>query len=30
MRYSTEPKYRKCVEGYGVLSIAKKFSDKHG
>ena len=30
MRYSTEPKYRKYVEGYGFLSFATKFRDKHG
>ena len=29
MRYSTEPKYRKYVEGYGFLSFAKKFGDKY-
>ena len=28
MRYSTEPKYRKCVKGYGFLSFARKFGDK--
>ena len=30
MRYSTEPKYRKYVEGYGILSFARKFGDKYG
>ena len=30
MRYSLEPKYRKYVQGYGFLSFAKKFGDKHG
>ena len=30
MRYSTEPKYRKCVKGYRFLSFARKFSDKYG
>ena len=30
MRYSTEPKYRKYVKGYGSLSIARKFGGKHG
>ena len=30
MRYSTEPKYRKYVKGYGFLSFAKWFSDKYG
>ena len=28
MRYSTEPKYRKCVKGYRFLSFARKFCDK--
>ena len=30
MRYSTEPKYRKCIKGYGFLWFAKKFGDKYG
>ena len=30
MRYSTEPKFRKYIEGYGLLSFARKFGDKHG
>ena len=30
MRYSTGPKYWKCVEGYGLLSLAKKYGDKYG
>ena len=30
MRYSTEPKYRKYVKGYGLLSFAKQFGDKYG
>ena len=30
MRYSTEPKYRKYVEGYGFLLFARKFGDKYG
>ena len=30
MRYSTEPKYRKYVKGYGFLSFARKFVDKYG
>ena len=30
MRYSTEPEYRKDVEGYGFLSFARKFGDKYG
>ena len=29
MRYSTEPKYRKCIKGYGFLSFARKFGDKY-
>ena len=29
-KYSTEPKYRKYVEGYGFLSFARKFGDKYG
>ena len=29
MRYLTEPKYRKHVEGYGVLSFARKFGDEY-
>ena len=29
MRYSTEPKFRKYVEGYDLLSFAKKFGDKY-
>ena len=29
MRYSTEPKYRKFVEGYNFLSFARKFGDKY-
>ena len=29
-RYSTEPKYRKYVEGYGFLLFARKFRDKNG
>ena len=29
MRYSTEPKYRKYVKGYGFLSSAKKFGNKY-
>ena len=28
--YSTKPKYRKYVEGYGFLSFARKFGDKYG
>ena len=30
MRYSTEPEYRKYVEGYSFLSFARKFGDKYG
>ena len=30
MRYSTEPRFRKYVKGYGFLSFAKKFGDKYG
>ena len=30
MRHSTEPKYKKYVEGYGFLSFARKFGDKCG
>ena len=30
MRYSTEPKFRKYVQGHGFLSFAKKFKDKYG
>ena len=30
MRYSTERKFIKYVKGYGVLSFARKFSDKYG
>ena len=30
MRYSTEPKYRKYVEGYSFLSFARNFGDKYG
>ena len=30
MRYSTEPRLRKYVEGYGFLSFARKFGDKYG
>ena len=29
MRYSTEPKYRKYVKGYGFLSFSRKFGDKY-
>ena len=30
MRYSTESKHRKYVEGYGFLSFARKSGDKNG
>ena len=30
MRYSLEPKYRKYVQGYGILSFSRKFGDKYG
>ena len=30
MRYSTEPRFRKYVKGYGFLSYAKKFGNKYG
>ena len=30
MRYSTEPRFRKYVKGYGFLSFARKFSNKYG
>ena len=30
MRYSTEPKFKKSIEGYGFLSFARKFSDEYG
>ena len=30
MRYSFERKYRKYVQGYGFLSLARKFGDKYG
>ena len=30
MRFSTEPKYRKYVKGYGFLSFARKYWDKYG
>ena len=30
MRYSTEPKYRKYVKGYGFLSFARRFGDEYG
>ena len=30
MKYSTKPKYRKFVKGYGFLSFERKFGDKYG
>ena len=30
MWYSAEPKYEKCVKGYGFLSFARKFGHKYG
>ena len=30
MRYSTEPKYRKYVEGCSFLSFARRFGDEYG
>ena len=30
MRYSLEPTYRRYVKGYGSLSFARRFGDKHG
>ena len=30
MRYSTEPRKRKYVEGYGFLSFARKYGDIYG
>ena len=30
MRYSTQPKFRKYVKGYGFLSFARQFGDKYG
>ena len=30
MRYSTEPRFRKYVKGYGFLSFAKNFGNKYG
>ena len=30
MRYSTQPKFRKYVKGYGILSFAKKIDNKYG
>ena len=30
MRYSTESKYRKYVQGYVFFSFARKFGDEYG
>ena len=30
MRHSLKPEYRKYVKGYGFLSFARNFGDKHG
>ena len=30
MRYSLEPKYRRYVQRYDILSFARKFGDKYG
>ena len=30
MRYSTKPRFRKYLKGYGFLSFARKFGDKYG
>ena len=30
MRYSPEPRFRKYVKGYGILSFAKIFGNKYG
>ena len=30
MRYSTEPRFRRYVKGFGFLSFAKKCGDKYG
>ena len=30
MRYSTEPRLKKYVKGYGFLSFARMFGDKYG
>ena len=30
MSYSTEPKFKKYIKGYGFLSFARKFGDKYG
>ena len=30
MRYTTEPRFRKYIKGYGFLSFARKSGDKYG
>ena len=30
MKYSTKPRFRKYVKGYGFLSFARRFGDKYG
>ena len=30
MGYSTEPRFRKHVKGYGFLSFGRKFGNKYG
>ena len=30
MRYSTEPKFRKYVQGYGFFSFARNLGDRYG
>ena len=30
MRYSIEPKYKKHIQFYGFLSLARTFGDKYG
>ena len=30
MRYSTQPKFGKCIKGYDFLSFARTFGDKYG
>ena len=29
MRYSTEPRFRKCLKGYGFLSFPRNFGNKY-
>ena len=30
MKYSTEPKFRKYIKGYGFFFFFRKFGDKYG